>query len=469
MIKVSSLTAAAVFSLSASAVQFDPPDLRFEYQLHQSYLTKKGMSPNPVSGTSESYRLQKGETLWTLSEMLYGDGHYWPRVWQQNRGITNPHLVRQGHTLQFILGSEDQTPAFRFSEEDDGEGLELAAAPGQNPIVEIPPPEVPPKPVIKVPPSFPEWQSVFRPVPQEFTDDRNLGRAAGTFANRMYITAWAQESKLDPVGYFMETDREGTLSIENQYVYIKLLKGVGRPGMKLLAVKDMGPIKRVNSQLEERIKGHAIQVAAEIEISEEAPSNFKNTRERNEYTVYRALITRTLGLTLKNTSLIEGKLEIIDTTEKGRAGSTDAFIIGAGQSEASALYGPGDLVFLNKGASHGVEPGQLLSVFADRRGRHRGTPVQYSSARAGTIKVVKVTPELATAFVLNATEGLQQGDHVREASAKGSATERFIPAAKDGPSSADDGEYRRRSEAPAETPEDENIELESEIEDGEIY
>jgi hypothetical protein len=58
---------------------------------------------------------------------------------------------------------------------------------------------------------------------------------------------------------------------------------------------------------------------------------------------------------------------------------------------------------------------------------------------------------------------------VREASAKGSATERFIPAAKDGPSSADDGEYRRRSEAPAETPEDENIELESEIEDGEIY
>ena len=70
---------------SAHAVQFDPPDLSLELQLHQKYLAMQGapVLVAPSNGVTESYRLQKGETLWNLSEMLYGDGHYWPRVWRK--------------------------------------------------------------------------------------------------------------------------------------------------------------------------------------------------------------------------------------------------------------------------------------------------------------------------------------------------------------------------------------------------
>lgn len=437
MFKVSSLTAVAVFSLSSAAVQFDPPDLSLEFQMHQRFLTTKGLTPNPVSGASENYRLQRGETLWTLSEMLYGDGQYWPRVWQQNRAITNPHLVRQGHMLQFILGSEDQTPAFRFSEEDDdANGVELTAGPTQNPIVEIPPPEVPPKPVIKVPSSFPEWQSVFRPAEDQFVDDRELGKPVGEFANRMYLNAYAQETPLQPIGAFLESDTEATLAVENQYVFVKLEKGVGRPGMRLLVVKDIGPLKKVNSEIQEKIIGNVIQVYGEVELTEETPSNFKKFRDNEDFQAFRALVTRSIGLTTRDTALIEGRLQIVDTTNKGSPGATEAFIIGSGNSTAGALYGEGDLVFLNKGSSHGLEAGQLLSVFADRRARYRNTAVRYSPVRTGTLKIVKVTPQLATALVISAREGLIQGDQVRDGSAKGSAAEKIIPVQKGGPSAA---------------------------------
>ncbi len=451
MQKVAVLAASMLVAGASHAVQFDPPDLSLEFQLHQKYLASKGMAPNPTSGTSESYRLQKGETLWTLSEMLYGDGHYWPRVWAQNRGIANPNLVRQGHMLQFILGSEDQTPAFRFTEDDDGEGVELAAGPGQNPIVEIPPPEVPPKPVLKIPGSFPEWQAVFAKPMDKWTDFAQLGKRRGAFAGRMYLTSYVQEAPLQGIGEFLEADIEGAMPLANQYVYVKMLKGVGQPGMKLLFAQDLGPLKRLNNQWDERVVAHMIQIAGQLQLTEEAPNSFKKFRDREDYTAWRALVTHSTGLALKGTKIIEGSLEVIDMTASGSAGTASAQVIGSWKSAASAVFGQGDLIFLNKGSSHGLERGQLLNVYADRQARQRDVAVRYSTAKSGLIKIVRVSDRLATGVVVHARESIQQGDQVREASASGAESERFEPAPA----------QRRREFTPEGTDED----LEQEIED----
>ena len=116
-----------VFTCCAYAAQFDPPDLSLEFRLHQQYMKSTGEAPQAQQGLLESYQLQAGENLWSLSQMLYGDGNYWPKVWAQNPSVSNPHLIKPGHTLQFLMGSEDDTPAFRFSVAEDG-GVELAVA-----------------------------------------------------------------------------------------------------------------------------------------------------------------------------------------------------------------------------------------------------------------------------------------------------------------------------------------------------
>jgi hypothetical protein len=409
----------------AFAAHFDPPDLTLEGDLHRQYIMRQQLGDIPMTAGRgvESYKIQTGESLWNLSEMLYGDGQFWPRVWAQNKSITNPHLIRPGYTLQFLMGSEDNMPAFRVSEAEEGGGLELASAQGQNPLIEIPPPEIPPKPILKVPRSFPEWQQVFKKTEDVGgLDDTALGRVRALPTPKIFLTAFVQETELDPVGYFLETDLESALPMANQYVYVKVKKGAGQPGAKMLVVHDAGKIKKINKRVDYDAEAYLMQVAGEIQLNEMVQAEFSKSSDRDSYDFYRALVTRATGLSGKNFALIPGELQIVDLTDAGPSGTAVAQIIGAEKHEASTLYGPGELVFLNRGTSSGLEVGQLLDIYEDRVSR-KDTPVHFSPAASGRLKVVQVTPHLATAVILSARDGILQGDRVQQLSDNSGARE----------------------------------------------
>lgn len=408
------LILSGVLANSAHAVHFDPPDLKLEQELHRRFQSQANItqvSPLSKDGYIENYQIQPGETLWSLSQTLYGDGQYWPRVWAQNRAITNPHLIRPGHTLQFILGSEDETPSFRVTEADDS-GLELASSANANPLIEIPPPEIPPRPLIKVPKSFPQWQSVYKQLPVQITDDKGLLKQRKHPESKSYLTAYVQEEELEGVGRYLETDLESALPVVNQYVYVRLNSGKGQAGQKMLIARDQGLIKRMNSKTE-KIEAHLIQIAGELELSEAVKGEGVEGED-----VFRALITKVTGLTRGGYTLIPGELEAIDLSYNGTPGTADAQIFGDGKHTASALFAPGDVVFLTKGSGAGIEPGQIFDIFADRTLRKENTPVEFSPAPSGSVKVVRVTPNLSTAVIIGARDGILPGDRVRQVTAR---------------------------------------------------
>lgn len=415
------LSALAVAAPLAFAAKFDPPDLNFEYQMHRQYLQSTNRRvPGVPRGVSENYQLQNGETLKTLSEMLYGDGQYWPRVWAHNKEISKAHLVRPGHQLQFLMGSEDETPAFRFSENGDESGLELVAGPGsQNPIVEIPPPEVPPKPVLKVPGSFPEWQSVFKKRPDRFIDDRGIEAKREKIPDQTYLRGYVQEQSVEAesVGRFLENDNEAGLPIANQYVYVKVNKGQGSHGRRMLVVFDGGKLKRLNKQWDPDERPFLVQISAEIELREQVPAKFGSS-DKEKYDAYRAIVLKSTGLSAKECFLIPGKIQSISLDSTGNSANLEAQIIGSEKHSASALFAPGDLVFLNKGANHGLEVGQMLDVFADRTIRRSRAEVPYSPASSATIKIVKTSKTVATAVLLSAFDSVQQGDLARHVTSR---------------------------------------------------
>jgi hypothetical protein len=422
----------SVPAFAGAPAHFDPPDLRFELELHRQYLRQRGLEADTPTLAKdayiETYKIRPGDSLWSLSRMLYGDGGYWPRVWAQNRSITNPHLIRPGHALQFLLGSEDDTPAFRFTEDDDQDaGLELAAS-NSGPIIEIPPPEVAPRPVLKIPPSFPEWQNVYRPKPRALIDDRGIKAATNKVLDRIFLRSWVEEKEIDPVGYFLENDTEAGLPVVNQYVFIKMKKGLGHIGQKLLIAHQAGKIRTVNDEFDNDVPAYLIQVAGELEITEGAPAEFRHSRDRENFDAFRALITRTTGLAVTDNVLIPGQLTMVDVSSKGVRGTAVAQVIGSEHHVASMLFGQGDIVFLNKGSDAGIEVGQILDLYGNRRTRHAGTPVVFSPAASGTVKIVHVSGKLSTAVILTAHDGIMQGDKVQEVSSRREVTEKLDDA-----------------------------------------
>jgi hypothetical protein len=103
------------FLLSASAFA---QDSSFEARMHRIF-EQHYQQPildddwfKIIEGIQEQvYKVNTGDTLWDISEIYFGDGHYWSKLWAINKGITNPHLIFPGDTIVFSLGTFNEAPS----------------------------------------------------------------------------------------------------------------------------------------------------------------------------------------------------------------------------------------------------------------------------------------------------------------------------------------------------------------------
>ncbi|MCB0415184.1 MAG: LysM peptidoglycan-binding domain-containing protein, partial [Bdellovibrionales bacterium] len=145
----------------------DDPDLSYEAKLHSIYLNYHN---EPTSDerwheivgnkASQTYVIQRGDTLWGISKILFGDGHFWPKVWSLNGAITNPHIIKEGNSIRFLMGDEGSEPAFTITEGNaEAMGAEDYDAGSLEEDVEIPPPGISSRQTIAhLPPSIEEFK-----------------------------------------------------------------------------------------------------------------------------------------------------------------------------------------------------------------------------------------------------------------------------------------------------------------------
>jgi hypothetical protein len=67
-----------------------------------AFATEVELNPNHP----ETYIVQKGDTLWDISSMFLKTPWLWPKLWQANPQIENPHLIYPGDELQLVWINE---------------------------------------------------------------------------------------------------------------------------------------------------------------------------------------------------------------------------------------------------------------------------------------------------------------------------------------------------------------------------
>ena len=103
------------------------------------------------------YIIKKGDTLWDLSGQFFNDPFLWPKLWQNNQYITNPHWIYPGSPIRFYPFEEVKIPPAKPEEIKSPEVKppevkpEIAKKPPveEKPVKEVVPPIKPPEVVLK--------------------------------------------------------------------------------------------------------------------------------------------------------------------------------------------------------------------------------------------------------------------------------------------------------------------------------
>ena len=414
----------------------DTPDLAYEAKIHDIYLNynSKKLSDDEWSQLlgsreSESYTIQSGDTLWSISKTFFNDGNYWPKIWQLNSVITNPHLIQPGNTIRFLLGTESETPAFAVTESSqepvempvgesgaadlDSTGNNQNVANGNSATgtpteeVEIPPPSEEYRPVLKkVPPSLPEWSWQRR---GETYDDSGIDygrRAILDLPDKKYLESFIDQKDFKADGEISEVEGGSNTAANFQYVFLKLPAGQGKPGDAYTVIQRSGQLNRVSDEVavSQRDMGYQYHVQGQVRL-EDLLSTASDGQD-----IFRAFVVKSLGQIDKGSSVIQGTLPSLSLKATGDKSNIMTQIIGANQLDGQRTLSLHSLAFLSGGSGAGLQEGQILTVRANTRVRNANSIIKESYIPVGLLKVVKVGEKFSTAIVLKVWDAIFVGD-----------------------------------------------------------
>jgi hypothetical protein len=427
------LVMALSFGMPLFAQADDAPDLKRERRLFQNY-KKFNLKPTPqeqwqeaISGvTEQNYQIQQGDTLWDISETFFGDTEFWPKIWSLNKeGIFNPHEIEPGDSVQFVPGTLGEAPSFAAVEgggavaKDKDQSLSVNAGSGEDSDpaakeaeavrqkkpqfieadisnVELPKPFVKKavRGAVNLPKSLPLWKMRMNAEQQYHLEIRPVSRNPG--ASEITLLSYLSEENSNAVqGEIVEAEAGMHAAHDNQYVVVKA-KGAAA-GQKLLVIRDAGTLKAGERA------GTIHQIDGEVTLQETV-----NASEG----LYRAIVNRAYSPVLVGSQLYSGEVQRVVVDDAGGGGSDGtAKVLGGPESESREIFGPGQVLFLDAGASGGLSPGQTLNIYRRETSRTDTDTKQVENPRLiGTVRVLRTSPGFATAYVSSAIEAIHVGD-----------------------------------------------------------
>jgi hypothetical protein len=312
----------------------------------------------------DTYVVQRGDTLWDIAGMFLQDPWYWPEIWQINPQVANPHLIYPGDILSLAY-LDDGRPAIQL-ERGAGNTERLSPRVRSEPLEEAIP-TIPfetlraflSRPAVLDPGSLDSLPYLFA------HPDGLLGSAGrdvyvrGTEAGpgTVFNLVHVGEPLIDP-------DDNSVIGYEGLYV------GQGR----VRRGGDPATVYLTESAREAQIGDYLIEEESvnPVNFFPQAPEEF-----------------------------VDGRIVSV--------------------LDGVSLIGQYQVVVINRGARHGLQPGHVLSVYQtgqtvrDTTQKHGlfAEKVRLPDELAGTTMVFRVFDRMSYALVMEATREMRVLDTVR--------------------------------------------------------
>jgi hypothetical protein len=250
-----------------------------------------------------THTVQRGDTLWSICELYYGNPELWPKLWQMNPFVTNPHLLKPGDVITLLEGESQrkERPPMKGAAE---ETVEVRFSGSQG--IDI----------------------------RGFTNVKAIG---GLFVS----------GKIEPWGYIVPTNTNRLLSAEGDTVYLRIAPG------KSIHVGDELSIAQAGSWSRHPVSG--AKFAREITVDGRLV-----VRESLEKDFFRADILETY----KTANLGDWVIPVIelDTCIRPVPIKNNITAVIAAPRHEQKVIGQFSVVYLDRGTKDGFQAGGILDI-----------------------------------------------------------------------------------------------------------
>ena len=323
------------------------------------------MNPN----APESYVVKRGDTLWGIAKVFLRDPWFWPEIWQVNPQIHNPHLIYPGDTLRLVYIEGRPT---------------IMLQRGSDARVE---PRVRSEPL----------EGAVTTIPYE------------TVAAFMSKPSVLEKDQIKHAPYVLATRDTHVVMADGDTVYARGFEGPVELGTHYNVVRVGEALRDPDDN---RVLGYNGVFTGSGHV----------TRGGDPATL---IMTESTRETYPGDKLFAGGIDVpLDFVPSSPKNHTDGRIIAV--SDGVTIIGQYQVVVINRGIRDGLQPGNVLAVFATgdtvRDNVSKGflsgassltaTRVRLPNERVGTFMVFKTFDRMSYGLIMEAKDIIHVADHV---------------------------------------------------------
>jgi LysM repeat protein len=305
------------------------------------------------SNAQPTYHIvQPGDTLWDICEHYYGDSELWPKLWEMNPFVTNPHLLKPGDKIRLL------------------EGYPLKTA-GPHPE--------------------PETSQLKQPEEPKGVPGVEVSGLCNV-ASAGYLSS----TPVAPIGRVISAVTSRIILAEGDTIFVDLPQQEAvEPGSAFMAFKSSSAL---SDPLTGRLVGYLIRYGGKVSIKERAEGTVYKAKVIESYTEFR------VGDLLIPVEPITSCVQVFPTDP---AVATHIVAV----QDQKLIIGQFSVVYLPKGFNDGVRRGNVFRIM--KKLESVGAPVP--DVVEGHLIVIEARPDSATGVVISLARNLANGAPVQGA------------------------------------------------------